>query len=75
MKNTSKSSSLKRIFLLYVVYTFLFITLFSFLDYYDYYIINPYLLIVISVILGILLTYFHIKSKKKTKIDEIIKKL
>jgi len=67
--------SLKRIILLFVVYTLLFITLFFFLDYYDYYIINPYLLIILSAILGVILTYIHIKNRKKSRIDDIVNKL
>jgi undecaprenyl pyrophosphate phosphatase UppP len=74
MKTKYKPSA-KRIILLFIVYTLLFITLFFFLDYYDYYIINPYLLIVLSVILGVILTYIHIKNRKRSRIDDIVEKL
>ena len=66
---------LKRIILLFIVYSFLFVTLFSFLDYYDYYVINPILLIVISIGIGIVLTLLHIKNGKRSQIDDLADKL
>jgi len=73
MKNQKKS--LKRVVLLFLLYTFVFITIFSFLDYYDYYVINPYFLTLLAVILGGISTYVHLKNGKKNRIDDLADKL
>jgi len=77
MNKTKKKhkTSIKRITLLFILYTVAYITLFSFLDYYDYYMINPYFLIILSVILGGISTYIHIKNGQRNRIDDIADKL
>jgi len=75
MKKNKRKPSLKRKMILFILYTFLFITLFFFLDYYNFYVINPYLLIVFSIILGGITTYIHLKSRRKSEIDRIVDKL
>ncbi len=67
--------SFKRAILLFLSYTLLFIVIFSFLDYYDYYVINPILLTIIAVILGAVLTVIHCRAKKRSRIDDIIDEL
>lgn len=49
--------------------------IFSFLDYYDYYAINPYFLTVLAVIVGGFSTYVHVKNGKRNRIDDIADKL
>jgi len=75
MKLKNKLFLLKRIILLFIVYSFLFITIFMFLDYYDFYEINPLFLIRVSIIIGAVTTFVHIKSRTKSRIDDIIDKL
>lgn len=70
-----QKQSWKRIIIIFILFTFLFITIFSFLDYYDFYAINPYLLTVIAVIFGVISTYRHIKNGERSKIDDIADKL
>ncbi len=74
-KHNKQQASLKRIILTFLLYSLIFITIFSFLDYYDFYIINPILLTVLSVILSAISTYIHLKSKKRFRIDDIVGKL
>jgi len=74
MKRT-KNHSLKRIILLFLVYTFTFITVFFFIDFYDFYIINPYFLVLLSVVLGVVATYIHSRNGKRSKLDNIVDKL
>jgi len=71
----SKGHSIKRIVLLFLVYTFLFVTVFFFIDFYDFYIINPYFLILMSVILGAIAAYIHNRNAKRSKVDDLIDKL
>jgi len=73
--STLKKISLKKIILYFIVYTFLFVTLFSFLDYYAYYSINPWMLSILSLILGMILTYIHVKRGNKLRIDDMVDKL
>ena len=73
MKNNK--ISFKRAILLFLSYTLLFIVIFSFLDYYDYYAINPILLTIIAVIIGVVLTVIHCKAKKRSRIDNLLDEL
>lgn len=74
-KHHKKNSSIKRLVLLYIMYTFLFLTLFFFLDMYDLFVYNPYILGVASFIIGGVLAYFHVKNGQKTRIDDLVDKL
>ncbi len=70
-----KSISLKRITLLFILYSFVYLTVFAFIDFYAYYAINPYLLTVISVLLGAGSTFVHVKKGYHSQIDHIVEKL
>jgi len=70
-----KSISLKKITLLFILYSFIYLTVFAFIDYYAYYAINPYLLTILSVLLGAGSTYVHVKKRYHTYIDHLVKKL
>ncbi|HFS66826.1 MAG TPA: hypothetical protein ENK67_01285 [Flavobacteriia bacterium] len=71
----TKQFSIKRFIVLYLIYTFLFLTISFFLDMYDLFIYNPYLLTIGSFILGAVIAYYHIKNGEKTRVDDIIDKL
>ena len=58
-----------------MVYTFIFVTVLFFIDYYDFYIINPYFLILLSVVLGAVATYIHIRNGDNSSVDHIVDKL
>ena len=75
MSKKTHKVSIKKIITLSILYILLFVILFSFIDYYDFYIINPYILTVLSVILGIISTYIHIKNRQRSRIDDIADKL
>jgi len=70
-----KHLTLKKIVLFYLIYSFMFITLFYFLDMYDLFIYNPYILGVLSLLLGGFATYVHLKNREKSRIDDIVDKL
>lgn len=74
MSKTQKTS-IKKIIVLLILYILLFVVLFSFIDYYDFYVINPYFLTVLSVVLGSISTYIHIKNGQRSRIDDIVDKL
>ena len=70
-----KSISLKKITLAFILYSFLFLTVFAFIDFYAYYAINPYLLTVLSVLLGAGATFTHVKKGYDSFIEHIVEKL
>ncbi len=74
-KRRTKEVSLKKIIISFILYSFLFLTILMFLDYYDYYIINSTLLVIISLILGAISAYIHLKTKNKSQIDDIVDEL
>ncbi len=74
-RTTKKSISLKKITALFILYSFLFLTVFAFIDYYAYYAINPYLITVLSVLLGAASTFMHIKQGQYTYIDHLVEKI
>lgn len=67
--------SLKKAILLFLLYTLTFITIFFFLDMYALFLYNPFFLSAISVLLGAVSTYFHLKNMAKTRIDDLIDKV
>jgi len=72
MKHKKKKSlHLNHIIALFLVYLVLFAVILAIIDYYAYDIINPWIFITISVISAILATAIHIKSKKRSKADEL----
>ncbi len=70
-----KSISLKKITLLFILYSFTYLTVFAFIDFYAYYAINPYLLTILSVLLGAGSTYIHVKKRYHTYIDHLVERL
>lgn len=56
------------------MYFLIFLSIFLWIDYYSYVIINPILLTLISIALGVIGTVIHIIQKKKTDIDYLVKK-
>jgi len=67
-------TSIKRDILIFILYTLTYIALFSFLDYYAFFMINTVLLITLSIVLGIISTYIHIKARGRSRIDDIADK-
>ncbi len=74
-KNKKHKSSWKKVIQFFLVYTLLFLTIFLFIDYYDFFRINPYLLTVLSIILGVVFTFVHIKSGQRGRVDDIADEL
>ena len=73
MKSTKKRTkiSLKRKTALFTVYFILFIALTAMIDYYAYDLINPWIFIVLSFVGALWATMAHLKSKEKSKVDEL----
>ena len=73
MKSTKKKRkiSLKHKIALFSVYFVLFIALTAMIDYYAYDLINPWIFIVLSFVAAIWATLAHVKSKEKSKVDEL----
>ena len=69
-----RAISLKKITVLFILYSFIYLTVFAFIDFYAYYVINPYLLTVLSVLLGAGSTYVHVKNGYHTYIDHLVEK-
>ncbi len=63
-----------RVVKLFSMYFLIFLSIFLWIDYYSYVIINPILLTLISIVLGVIGTVIHIIRKKKTDIDYLVKK-
>ena len=63
-----------RVVKLFSMYFLIFLSIFLWIDYYSYVIINPILLTLISIVLGAIGTVIHIIQKKKTDIDYLVKK-
>ncbi len=63
-----------RVVKLFSMYFLIFLSIFLWIDYYSYVIINPILLTLISIALGVIGTVIHIIRKKKTDIDYLVKK-
>ncbi len=70
-----KAISLKRITLLFILYSFTYLAAFAFIDFYAYYAINPYLLTILSVLLGAVSTYVHVKKGYHTYIEHLVERL
>lgn len=75
MTKEKKSISLKKVILLFIVYTFIYLTIFAFIDFYAYYAINPFLLTAFAVLLGVGSTYYHVIKGYRTYVDYLVKKL
>jgi len=77
MKKTkhNKNGKLKRILISTILYSLVFVTIFSFLDYYSYYIINLETILIMSLILGIGSSYLNHRFGKGSRIDDIGNKL
>ncbi|MFK5855660.1 MAG: hypothetical protein QM503_05980 [Bacteroidota bacterium] len=73
--NKKCKGKLKKILISFLLYSLVFITIFSFLDYYSYYIVNLEILIIISLVLGAITTYFHNKFGGRSRIDDLGDKL
>ena len=66
--------SLKKITLLFIIYSFIYLTAFAVLDYYALYAINPYFLTILSVLLGAVSTYAHVKYRYNPYIEYLVNK-
>ncbi len=66
---------LKRKIILFIVYFTIFFTSASLIDYYAYLTINPKYIILASLILSLISLYIHNRYYKKSKADELAKKL
>ncbi len=75
MSKKKKTSTLARAIKLFIVYTFTFITIFFFLDLYDFYMYNPYWLVIISIVLGLGGTIIHLKKRTHSRVDDLADKL
>ncbi|AKF24976.1 hypothetical protein YH65_05905 [Sulfurovum lithotrophicum] len=73
MRSTKKKTkiSLRYKIALFTVYFVLFIALTAMIDYYAYDLINPWIFIVLSFVGAIWATLVHVKSKEKSKADEL----
>ena len=73
MKSTKKKRkiSLKHKIALFTVYFVLFIALTAMIDYYAYDLINPWIFILLSFFGAVWATLAHVKSKEKSKVDEL----
>ncbi|WP_041672713.1 hypothetical protein [Sulfurovum sp. NBC37-1] len=73
MRSTKKKTkiSLKHKIALFTVYFVLFIALTAMVDYYAYDLINPWIFIVLSFAGAVWATMAHVKSKEKSKADEL----
>jgi hypothetical protein len=72
MKNNIKNKKeniIRKVIILFLLYSFIYITILLFIDYYAYDMFNPYLLTIISILLGAISTYIHLKKGKRTQID------
>ena len=77
MKSTKKrrKTSLKHKIALFTVYFVLFIALTAMIDYYAYDLINPWIFILLSFAGAVWATLVHVKSKEKSKADELARDL
>ena len=66
--------SLKKITFLFIIYAFIYLTAFAVLDYYAFYAINPYVLTILSVLLGAVSTYAHVKYRYNPYIEYLVNK-
>jgi len=66
---------LKHKIALFLVYFVLFGTLTSFIDYYAYDLISPWVFIGLSFLGALWATWVHSKSKEKTKADELAEEI
>ena len=73
--HSKKHISLKKITLLFILYSFLYLTVFFFIDFYAYYTFNPYLLTILSVVLGAGSAYYHAKKGYHTYIDHMVDRM
>jgi hypothetical protein len=63
-----------RVVKLFSIYFLIFLSIFLWIDYYSYEVFNPILLTLISLLLAAIGTIVHIRQKKKTDIDYLVKK-
>ncbi|SFV89899.1 hypothetical protein MNB_SV-4-736 [hydrothermal vent metagenome] len=64
-------SSFKHKVALFSVYSVLFLALTAMIDYYAYDMINPWIFVVLSFIGAVWATVVHLKSREKSKVDEL----
>ena len=69
--NKKNKGKLKKILISFLLYSLVYITIFSFLDYYSYYIVDFEFLIIIPLGLGVITTYFHNKFGGRSRIDDL----
>jgi len=64
-------SSFKHKAALFSVYFVLFLALTAMIDYYAYDMINPWIFVILSLIGAVWATAVHLKSREKSKVDEL----
>ncbi len=69
--NKKNKGKLKKILISFLLYSLVFITILSFLDYYSYYLVDFEFIIIISLVLGAITTYFHGKFGGRSRIDDL----
>ncbi len=70
-KKDKKKFSYKRFIKLFLTYFVLFIALSGMIDYYAYMIFNFLYFILLSVIVALVVAYAHVKSGKRSHVDEV----
>ncbi len=71
MKPNKNKMKMKHKVALFIVYFTLFAVLSTMVDYYAYDLINPWLFAILSVVGAVWATVVHVKSKDKSKVDEL----
>ncbi|HFU76916.1 MAG TPA: hypothetical protein ENK68_00230 [Epsilonproteobacteria bacterium] len=66
---------LKHKIALFAIYLVLFATLSAMVDYYAYDLLNPWIVVIVSVVSAAWATLVHVQSREKTKADELAHEL
>ena len=69
--NKKNKGKLKKTLISFLLYSLVFITILSFLDYYSYYLVDFEFIVIISLVLGAITTYFHSKFGGRSRIDDL----
>jgi len=76
MKKKKKHNiPLKHKIALFIVYLVVFMAIISLINYYANGILKPTFFITISTILALISTFYHVKSKQKSKADELAREI
>jgi predicted membrane channel-forming protein YqfA (hemolysin III family) len=76
MKKKKKHNiPLKHKIALFIVYLILFMAIISLINYYADGILKPSIFISLSLLLALISTFYHVKSKQKSKADELAREI